>query len=175
MSRSKMPDDKKVKLIYSGEIFIFAIIFATIAILKMVGVLPYKEIIRIIFNWISLFGGLWLIADFIWLMCSKRRRKKNSVLDKALFLPLGIYIITYDLICLIGPKQDDKFYIFMISGALLYVSVVYIFEAIYHYFRPIPSIVSAIEQIQKEQEEQPEEAPAEETENKEKEEENESK
>ena len=152
----------KVKLIYTIELLVFAVIFITIATLKLVRVLPYKELARIIFNWVTIFGGLWIIADFVWLMCSKRRRKKNCVLDKALVLPIGIYIITYDLICLIGPKRPDMFYIIMVSIVLYYAGVIYIFQAIYHYFRPIPSIVQAIEEVERrnaeaEKEEQAEE------------------
>ena len=153
MAKAKMSEDKKIRLIYSIEIIVFAIIFTTIGVLKVVHVLPYKEIMRIIFNWVTVFGSLWPIADFIWLMCSKRRRKKNSILDKALLLPLAIYIFTYDLISLIGPKQSDNFYIYMVSGALFYVGVIYIFEGIYHYFRPIPSIINAIEEVKKANEE----------------------
>ena len=162
MAKAKMSDDVKVKLIYTIELLVFAVIFITIATLKLVRVLPYKELARIIFNWVTIFGGLWIITDFVWLMCSKRRRKKNSVLDKALVLPIGIYIITYDLICLIGPKRPDMFYIIMVSIVLYYAGVIYIFQAIYHYFRPIPSIVQAIEEVERrnaeaEKEEQAEE------------------
>lgn len=148
MAKQKMADDKKVKLIYSGELILFAVIFITLATLKILHILNTNPVVRVIFNWITLFGGTWMIVDFVWVLCSKKRRAKNSLLDKALFVPLGIYLITFDLISIVGPTRDKDFYMYFMVAAFYYIGVVYLFEGIYHYFRPIPSIVTAINQVE---------------------------
>ena len=159
MAKEKMSDEKKVKLIYSIEIGVFALIFFVLGVLKVLQIINTNMYVRIVFNWITLFGGAWMIADFIWVLCSKRRRAKNSLLDKALLVPLGIYLITYDLICLIGPTRDSSFYSYCMSAVFFYVGTVYTFEAIYHYWHPIPSILATIDKVEKaeQEEEKPQE------------------
>ena len=78
MAKEKMSLEKKVKLIYSGELLFFSLLFFVIATLEILGIIGKREIILIIFNWVTIFGGSWMIADFIWLMCSPKRQKKNS-------------------------------------------------------------------------------------------------
>ena len=91
----KIDKEKKVKLIYSGELLLFAVIFLVFAILKITKVMGYSETRRIIFNWITIFGGAWGIADFIWAICSKKRQQRISMIDKVLLLPLAIFIMTF--------------------------------------------------------------------------------
>ena len=141
-----MSDEKKIKLIYSLELLVFALVFLVLGILKVTQVLRTNSTVRTIFNWVTIFGGTWAIVDFVWVLCSKKRRKKNSLLDKALIVPLGIYIITYDLICIIGPTRDDSFYAYCMSAVFFYAVLIFTFQAIYHYWHPIPSIVEAINQ-----------------------------
>ena len=145
--KKKMDYVTKAKLIYSGELLFFSLIFLTIGILEMTGVLHIKDIVITIFNWVTLFGGTWVIVDFFWVLFSKKRRAKNSILDKACLLPAGIYLITFDLIALIGriSKTDNyDYYRFGISSLLLYLGCVYIFQGIYHWFKPIPGLVEGI-------------------------------
>ena len=52
----------KAKLIYSGELLIFAIAFLIIAILEFTQVIKINETHHTFFNWLTLFGGTWLIA-----------------------------------------------------------------------------------------------------------------
>lgn len=154
--KKKMSPVTKAKLIYLIELLVISIVFLVVAILEIVNVIRMKEIMLTIFNWLTLFGGLWMITDFVWTLVSKKRKAKASLLDKCLLLPLGIYLITFDLISLIGQisKTDNyDFYKYGISGVLFYVAIIYLFEAIYHWFHPIPGF---IEQIQEEQEEQEE-------------------
>ncbi len=151
--KKKMDAVTKAKLIYLIELLVIAIAFLVIGILELLAILKINTVILTIFNWLTLFGGLWLIIDFVWIMVSKKRRLKASILDKSLLLPLGIYLITFDLICLIGNidkvSQYDV-YRFGVSAVLLYVFIIYTFEAIYHWFKPIPGF---IEDIQKADEE----------------------
>ena len=92
-------------------------------------------------------------------MASKKRQAKNSKVDKALLLPSGLFLIVFDLICII--KQVDKnleydFYRFSIGSVLCYLAVVYIFEGFYHWWHPIPGFVEDItaEALEQEQAQQ---------------------
>jgi len=137
----KLTEQQKTKLIYSLELGIFSIIFLVLGVLKITQVMPYKETRRIIFNWITLFGSLWGVADFIWAIASKKRRTRVCLLDKALILPLTFYIISFDLISLIKKPSNNGFYIYMIGFAFLYIAVIYSFQAIYHFYKPIPGLL----------------------------------
>ena len=159
MAKQKMASDKKIKLIYSGELLLISLVFLVIATLEIVRVMKIRDWVAIAFNWITIFGGAWLIADFIWTLVSKRKRAKNSLLDKCLALPLGIYLIVFDIICF--SKMIAKveiaydFRLYMMTAAFYYIAAIYIFQSIYHYYHPIPSIRDLIAQAD-EEEEQPE-------------------
>ncbi len=147
--KKKMDDFTKAKLIYSVELAVFGVAFLTLAILKMVGVIPQNDKLHIVFNWITLFGGSWIVADFIWALLDKKRRKRIALIDKILHLPVGIYLIAYDLFCLISKPTDERIYQFGIPSALAYLSICYVFEAIYHYKYPIPGLLDAIKEEEK--------------------------
>ncbi len=149
MAKKKLSDETKVKLFYSGELFLIGLVFAIIAILVLIGVIKRSDTKNLVFNWITIFGGTWLIVDFFWGLCSKSRRKRICLLDKILHLPLGIYLVTFDLICFIA-KPD--IYSWGVPVAFLYVALSYTFEAIYHWFKPLPQILEAIEEDKKEEE-----------------------
>ena len=161
MAKEKMSLEKKTKLFYSGELMLFAILFFVLATLEILGVIGKRPIMLNIFNFITAAGGLWMIADFLWVLFSKKRRKKNSLVDKALLVPLGIYLITFDIICFLRMSamwQDADFNSFrrlMMGIAFYYIGAIYLFQSIYHYFVPVPMLVKAIEDAYKaEQEEQ---------------------
>ena len=141
MAKEKMSSEKKAKLIYSGELMFFAIVFAVIATLEITRILKMRDWVLIAFNWLTIFGGAWMIADFIWVLLSKKRRAKNSLLDKALLIPLGIYLITFDILCFTGVINTYDLRLYMMVGAFYYVAVVYLFESIYHYFVPVPALL----------------------------------
>ena len=145
----KLDPHKKVKLIYSGELLAFAILFLVFGILKITKVMDYIEIRRIIFNWITIFGSCWGIADLIWGLASKKRRQRICLLDKFLVLPVGLFIMTFDLISFIAKPANDNFYIYSIGGVFLYISVIYFFQAIYHYYKPLPGLLEDEEEEQK--------------------------
>ncbi len=146
-----MDPHKKIKLIYSGELLLFAVIFLVVAILKLTRVMGYNETRRIIFNWITIFGGLWGIIDFLWGALSKKRRARICLLDKALLLPLVLFIETFDFISLIAKPANENFYIYSLGFAFIYVTIIYTFQAIYHYFYPIPGLFDDEEEEQKEE------------------------
>lgn len=130
----------KAKLIYSGELLIISVVFIVVAILKLTDVFKYNEIRSLIFNWITLFGGTWVIADLIWAIVDKKRQKRICLLDKIIHAPAGIYLVSFDLYCLIN-QPGERFYQIGIPVVLLYLAVCYIFEAIYHYKSPIPGLL----------------------------------
>ena len=147
----KLDPEKKVKLIYSGELLLFAILFLVFGILKMTKIMGYNETRRLVFNWITIFGSAWVIADLIWGLASKKRRQRICLLDKFLTLPVGLFIMTFDFISLIAKPANDDFYIYSIGGVFLYISAIYFFQSIYHYFKPIPGLLEDLEEEQKEE------------------------
>ena len=144
----KLDKETKYKLVYSGELALFAVLFAVFAVLKFTGVLGYNPRRALVFNWITIFGGAWGIADFIWAVCSKKRQQRISLLDKFLLLPLSLFIITYDLICFIA-KPEPSFYNIMLGIAFAYVAVIYCFQAVYHFYHPIPGLLDDDEEEEK--------------------------
>lgn len=159
MAKQPMSIEKKTKLIYSGELLIFAVLFIVLATLRIVGVIKYNSTRIAFFNWITLVGGVWTIVDLIWCLVSKKRRKKNSLIDKIIVIPSAIYLITFDLISLINAKNNpDTFYIYGVAIVFYYLACVFAFEGIYHYYKPVPSLLAAIkeeeEELRKEQEKQ---------------------
>ena len=139
--KKKMDTMTKAKLIYSGELMVFAIAFLVVAILEFTQVIKISERHHIIFNWVTLFGGSWLIADFIWALVDKKRQKRIAMIDKIIHLPLGIYLISFDLFCLISQPADPNIYQYGIPSALSYIFLCYIFESIYHFKYPVPGLV----------------------------------
>ena len=152
MEKEKMPIEKKLKLIYTGELIFFGVLFLTLATLEILGVIGKREIMMIIFNWVTIFGGTWMLVDFFWVLFSKKRRKKNSILDKALLVPAGIYLITFDILCFCQLSFITMEFRRLMMGILFYyLGVIYIFQGIYHYFFPVPSLIEAIEQAKEEE------------------------
>ena len=142
--KEKMSAEKKSILAYSIELLIFSVVFITLGVLKLTGVIPHNDTRRVVFNWITLVGGTIGIGDFIWYCFSKRRRARNFLPDKLAVLALAIFMITYDLICLIGGNPSDDFCKYMLGGAICYVGVIYLFQGIYHYFKPLPGYLEDI-------------------------------
>ena len=150
--KKKMDPLKKAKLIYSGELFLFTLIAATLSILFLTGVIPIATRRRYIFPILSLIGGTWALADFIWALASPKRRAKISMLDKILLLPMAFVLIPLDIMALINVNTwDDLPYKLMIGIGLGYVGLVYLIEAIYHWFKPIPGLLDDDEEEEKDE------------------------
>ena len=152
MENEKKTASKKARLIYSGELLFFAIIFAVIATLEITRVLTIRDWVLIVFNWLTIFGGTWMIVDFFWVLFSKKRRKKNSLIDKILLVPLGIYLITYDILCFANIIVDYDPKMYMMTSAFYYLTAIYIFQAIFHFFIPVPALLEDEEEEKKETE-----------------------
>ena len=146
--KKKMDALTKAKLIYSGELMIFAIVFLVLGILKFVGVMGSNATRLNVFNWITLFGGTWMMVDFIWALLDKKRQKRISMVDKCLHLPAGIYLIVFDLYCLIAkPGIDSNICKYGVPIVFCYLAFSYTFEAIYHFKYPVPGLLNAIVEV----------------------------
>lgn len=146
--KKKLDDLTKAKLLYSGELALFAILFLVLGILILLDILKVKDWKRYLFTWVTLFGSAWGIADFFWVLFSKKRRAKNSLLDKALLLPSATALIVLDLIALINgiPNMDESYYRIVMGSVFLYITALYLFEAIWHWFYPVPGILEAVKE-----------------------------
>ena len=143
---------KKYKLIFSLELLLIALVFLILGLLKILGIMKSSSTRILVFNWITLFGGLWIIIDFIWLLNSKKRKAKNSLLDKILALPIALYVIPLDLVYIIKHPSEELF-VYLQAGLFLYIFLIYTFEGIYHYYKPLPSLVIAYNEELKDKEE----------------------
>ena len=145
--KKKMDEYTKAKLIYTIELSVFAVAFLVVAILQIVRIINFGETHLRVINWITVFGASIGLIDFVWFLKSPVRRKKNSMVDKCLLVPLMIYILTFDIICFINYANPQlELAQIMIPIALLYVTVVYTFEAIYHWYKPVPMLFEALEE-----------------------------
>ena len=146
--KQKMDALTKAKLLYSGELLAFAILFLVLGILKFVGVLGNNATRLTIFNWITLFGGTWMIIDFTWALLDKKRRQRISMVDKCLTLPAGIYLITFDLYCLITkPAITSTVCKYGVPIVFCYLSLCYAFQAFYHFKYPVPGLLAAVVEV----------------------------
>lgn len=147
MEKKKLDDLTKMKLIYSGELIVIAIVALIIGILQLCNVLEVKELFRNIFNWVTIFGSSLLIITSIYSLASKKRRKKVSLFDKITLFPLAIYILVIDIICFSNyGNLDQSFYQTYIPITLVLLSIVYIAQGIYHWFYPLKSLIDELEQ-----------------------------
>ena len=154
--KQKMDVEKKVKLIYSGELILISLILLVIGVLKLIGIIETKPTRLLIYNIITILGAVWFVIDLIWTIKSPKRRKMSSLLDKILVMPASAYLLFFDIWCIIHRIQNvevnDLLVKISVGSVLLYVGVLYIFLGIYHYKYPLPSLVEAIEEAKKEEE-----------------------
>ena len=145
----------KAKLIYSGELVIFALLFLVLGllfILQVIGVTSYK---KWLFPILTLAGAIWVIIDLVWTLLSPKRKAKSSLIDKWLVVPSSLVFIGCDSYVLtaliINPSTTslDVFFPLYIGITILYLSGVYLFESIYHFYRPLPALIEAVKEDEK--------------------------
>ena len=147
MEKKKMDDLTKIKLIYSGELIIIAIVAIVIGVLQLTEVLMVKELFRNIFNWVTIFGSSFLIITSIYSLVNPKRRKKISIFDKITLFPLAIYILVIDIISFANyGALPQSFYQTYIPIAILLLAVIYLAQGVYHWFYPLPSLLAELEQ-----------------------------
>lgn len=140
MKKRRITEEMKMKLIYSGELLIFSIIFIVLGILEGFKVINLFTRIPELFYWLTLLGGIYLVFDWIRVIASKKYREKSSMIDKFIGLPLGLTLLAYDLAHLIF-KVDLFDLRIMLTVGFIYNGLNYLFQGIYHYFIPIPGLV----------------------------------
>lgn len=168
MEKKKMDDFTKFKLVYCGELLIFAVVFIVLSVLFLVGSIKIGEWKFWVFPILTFFGGIWFIIDMVWTIKSPKRREKNSLIDKILPAPMALAIFCFDIYALImafsgQAKLDNIEYVTLfrtvVGIALAYYGVVYMFEGIFHWFKPSKALTSAYnEALEKEKEELEKEA-----------------
>jgi hypothetical protein len=154
--------DKKARLVYSGELILFALAFIVLGILLLLGIIPMSDRRALIFTYITLIGGTAGLVDIVWVFLSKKRRAKNSLIDKALLVPSALVVIGFDIYSLSAGLQEYLYYQILMSSLFFYLAAAYLFEGIYHYFKPIPALVIA-QQEEDEKEEKDSQPKTEET------------
>ena len=150
--------EKRIKMIYSGELLVFAVIFIVLGILELLAVIKLSERFQLIFKIITLVGASWLVADFVWVMLSPRRKAKNAVMDKAMMLPLAVYLYVFDILGFV-LQPGYGYYQVGVPAAFFYIACAYAFQGIYHYYHPVPSVIEMIEDAKKEEEPKQENVP----------------
>ena len=142
---------RKIKWIYSGELLLIAVVFLVIGFLELLKVITIKDWVQLAFKIVTLAGAAWLIADFVWTLLSPKKRAKNSLLDKAMMLPLAPYLMAFDIVGLVTERPYQYYQIGM-PIVFFYIACAYIFQGIYHYYHPVPMVVEMIDEAIKEEE-----------------------
>jgi len=147
-TKKKLDELTQAKLIYTIELGVFALLFLTIGLLFYFSVFPITELRITIFTYVTLIGGFVGIGDFVWFLASKKRRKKNSFLDKILLLPVPFALIPFDILTLAWGSFPNRYYAVALSSVFGYIAIMYTVELIYHWFRPIPLLLEAGKDLQ---------------------------
>lgn len=150
MEKKKLDEFTKVKLVYSGELAIFAVVFLVLGILKITGVLGSGNMIK---RWIllvlSLAGAVWFVVDLVWAIASKKHRAKVSMIDKIIVMPASIALVAFDIYALVQGVTlvPNEIYSTFYAIIFFYFAGIYIFQAIYHYFYPVPLMQASLENL----------------------------
>ena len=147
-------EERKIKLFYSGELLFIALVFLVLGFLELFKVMKLSERAQLIFKIITLVGATWLFIDFFWTFFSPKKRAKNCLMDKIMVLPLAVYLYVFDILGFI-IKPNYGYYQIGVPIAFMYAACAYIFQAIYHYYKPVPMVIEMIEEAKKPKEEPP--------------------
>ena len=153
MEKKKLDDLTKIKIMLTVEYGVFVAIFAVLGALFLADIIKVAEWKRYAFTYVTLAGAVWIITDFIWTTFSKKRREKNCYLDKILVLPVGLVLICFDIYAITQGCAETLPYRYFIGGNLSFLALVYAFEAIYHWFKPIPAVIEAALEAKRERDE----------------------
>ena len=144
VNKKKMDQETKMKLIYSIELGVFAVVFLVLGILELTKVITLSNTYQNIFKWVTIFGGTWLVIDLCWAIASRNRRKRIALIDKIIMVPLGIYLIIFDIYGLANSSLPYDYYRFGMSIPFIYISLAYAFQGIYHFYNPVPGLFEDI-------------------------------
>lgn len=136
----KLDEVTKIKLIYSGELALFSIIFIVLGILELVGVIAIKEWFLNVFKFLTLAGSAYFIFDFITCFTNKRKREKVCLVDKFSTIIFPPYLITIDVLLLTKNEFVWSNPQYFIGPLFIAFACAYIFQAIYHWFYPLKEL-----------------------------------
>jgi len=139
----------KAKLIYSGELLGFSILFLVLGILILTGVIGVSDTKILIVTIATLIGGPVMIFNFVHYCVSEKKRKKSSLLDILFLLPIPLVMIPIDIMRFCGMVQNEM-YRYILGITFLYITIAYSVEGIYHYFVPLPVLVEAAKEEEEE-------------------------
>ena len=143
MAKQPMEPLKKVKIMLLVEYLLFSAIFLVLGVLFLTDVIKVAEWKRYVFTYVTLVGGLWIVTDFFWCIFSPKRRAKNSMVDKWILMPVGFVLIGFDIYAITQGCADTLPYRWFIGADLTYLGAAYLFQSIYHWYRPIPAVIEA--------------------------------
>ena len=149
MKKKKLDEFTKTKLIYSGELVLFAIVFLVLAILQTVGVINYSETFLNIFKFVTLIGVAYFVFDIVTTFTNKRKREKACLVDKFSTIIIPPYLLVVDILFLSNNEfiwNNPKFFI---TPLFFYISLVYAFQGIYHWFFPLKELFEDDEKEEK--------------------------
>lgn len=149
----------KAKLIYSGELLAFSVLFAVLGTLILTGVIGVSDTKILILTILTLVGGPIIIFNFVHYCVSEKKRKKSSLLDILLLLPVPLAMIPIDIMRFCGMVPNEA-YPLIVGITFLYITIAYTAEAIYHWFVPLPLLVEAAKEDEEEQKKETIEAEA---------------
>ena len=152
----KMSGNDKAKLIYTLELAIFAVLFATLGILFLTGVLKTSAWKKWLVLTVGTLGAIWAYVDFFWVLRSPKRRAKNSLLDKALVLPNALFAFGINIYFWVKLApfngESDALFAYCLGASLCYFALIYAIEAIYHWKHPVPGLLEESNQIEEKEE-----------------------
>ena len=148
--KQKMSVETKMKLVYSGELIIIALIALVLGILKITGIIDTRPTRLLVYNIISFVGAAYMLFDYVWMFVSKKHRSKACLMDKLTLIPLMSYLFYFDIVCFIDKanslETSNDFVKYSIGAILIYVAAIYIFQGIYHFKYPTPQVIEMIQE-----------------------------
>lgn len=144
---------KKVKIIYTIELLIFVAVAITFSILFYLEIFPATVKKARIFSILTTCGAGYLIFDAIWAIISPKHRKNAPLIDKITILPLSFFLIGFDIYIYVnqyGETINLQFLRFVLGSVFVYIACMYTFQAIYHWYHPLQSLIEASEKAEEE-------------------------
>lgn len=140
MEKKKLDETTKIKLIYSGELIFFSLLFLVLAILQTAGVISLSERFLNIFKIVTLLGIAYFTYDIISTFVNKKKRARVCLVDKFSTIIVPPYLLFVDILLWSGNEfiwNNPKFFI---TPLFFYIAAVYAFQGIYHWFKPLKEL-----------------------------------
>jgi len=135
----------------------FSAVFITLGILELLGIIGNNKDWRLVFTYITMVGVAVFIFLTIFTLSNEKRRAKICILDRVMLMPAPVAVLFLDIMTLAkGVDATLELHCYIIGIVFLYFGACYIFQAIYHYYFPLPILYEEDEPEAKPAEEKPE-------------------